>query len=382
MGGNRKNRQSSNAGPDVSSAKLSRQPTSLVNGSKDLLEAVEEVHKFSFRISMTELVILLVLLISCILCTFLFAVAAEISISIHYFDKPAPPVFKEIDLREQEMNNHRFRITLPEQDIVAYSTAHHDVHKFRLQRVIHVEPSGHPKAMLVVEESTLAHQPVNRKSNAKRKDNGGCKSITGSNVKPPMTPAMPLSVSPKLCSDGTTVGFDTWDNLNAAVLEANKLSVEHFVHWSRFFADTDFSGTFQDDRLYYEEELIFKVCPGTELQAKHGPIFINAPNLIIECEGCVVNGGSSHLSFGPNAKNVMIRGFTFTRAWSSSLIFFHNGAEVAFADCFWYGNTAINSRFGAVADINSTSNVNFYRCNIGQGHRGENDLASSLSIRV
>jgi hypothetical protein len=385
MGGNRKNRQSSTTTAIASKLPLQQtlNSTAYESNSKELLEAVEEVNRFSFRISIAELTILMVFFLSFVLSAFLLAMAAEMSISIQSFDKPARPVFKDLDIREQELNLYRFRTTLAEQDTSAYNAVQHDVNqKYRLQRVIHIEPSGHPKAMLVVEDSVM-EQVEGSSSNARLKYDGNYISKSESKMRPPFSDALTRSTfHPKLCSDGTTWGFDSWDSLNDAVIEANILSVEKYVQWSRFFADVDFSGTFQDDHLYYEEELVFKICPGTKLRAKQGPIFINTPNLIVECEGCVVSVGASHLSFGPNAKNVMIRGFTFTKAWSSSLLFFHNGAEVAFEDCLWYDNAAVNSRFGAVADINSTCNVNFYRCNIGRDQRGENDLASSLSIRV
>ena len=377
MAGNRKNRQSSNVG----SAESSKQqpPPFTVTSSKELLEAVEEVNGFLFRISFAEMIVLLVLVVSLVLSTFLVAMAAEMSISVHYFDKPAPPVFSELDKREQELNNHRFRVTMAEQEMLAVHPSHHETNKYRLQRVIHVEPSGHPKTMLVVEQSS---------TDGEKSTYSGTYSVdtafddSGTIARPPAMDTTTLLIHQKLCADGSTTGFDTWDSLKAAILEANKLSVDKFVRWSRFFADNDFAGTFNEDELYYEQEVVLRICPGTKLRAKQGPIFINAPNLILECEGCIVSVGASHFSFGPNAKNVLIRGVTFTKASTSSLLFFHNGAEVAFEDCFWHGNAAINSRFGAVADINSTSNVNFYRCNIGRSRRGENDLASSLSIRT
>ena len=378
MAGNRKNRQPSNVGSSESS-KPHPAPTSNATSSKELLEAVEEVDGFIFRLSFAEVTVLLVMLVSLVFSTFLVAMAAEMSISVHYFDKPSPPVFSELDKREQELSNHRFRVTIPEQDMAAVHTAHHDANKYRLQRVIQVEPSGHPKTMLVVEQSSTERE---RSSHSATHGADAPFGDSGAKVRPPVMESTTLTIQPKLCADGSTIGFDTWDSLKTAVLEANKLSVDQFVRWSRFFADNDISGTFNEAELYYEQEMVFKICPGTKLRAKKGPIFINAPNVILECEGCTVSVGASHFSFGPNAKNVVIRGITFTKASTSSLLFFHNGAEVAFEDCFWHGNTAINSRFGAVADINSTSNVNFYRCNIGRGRRGENDLASSLSIRT
>lgn len=383
MGTHRRNRQSSRASSDAS-----HPPPPVPNGGssattkgQELLEAVEEVQDFCFHISSTEMTILSVLLLSIVLSTLLLAMAAEISISIHFFDKPAPPVFSELDQREQELRNQRHRITLPEQDVHAFPGVRHDAQKLRLQRVIHVPPSGYPRTMLVVEDSRMEDD---RSSSIKRpqlessvSENAGKQSTSP----PEIDIGSAVAHLPRQCADGVTTGFESWSDLKAAITEANKISVEKFVRWSRFFADSGFTGTFEDDRLYYEEEVVFTICPGAKLQARKGPIFINTPNIILECEGCVVNVGASHFSFGPNAKNVLVRGFTFTKAWSSSLLFFHNGAKVTFEDCLWHGNAAINNRYGAVADINSTSVVNFYRCNIDQGRKGESDLASSLSIR-
>jgi hypothetical protein len=191
------------------------------------------------------------------------------------------------------------------------------------------------------------------------------------------------TVRPKLCNDHVSVGFDSWSTLKAAIGEANTLSVERFVRWSRYFAEAEgFKGTFLDDSLYYEEDIILPICPGTRLKARRGPIFINSPNVIITCEGCEVSVGGSHFSFGAHAKHVLLRGITFRGATTSSIVFFNHGAFVSFEDCAWFDNAAITGRFGAVADVNSTSVVNFYRCHIGNSQKGEAPgLASSLSVR-
>jgi hypothetical protein len=191
-------------------------------------------------------------------------------------------------------------------------------------------------------------------------------------------------IKPSLCQDHHTVGFDSWNALKAAIQEANKLSVERFVRWSRFFSEADgFTGTFEDDSLYYEEDIVLPICPGVRLKASRGPIFINAPNLILTCDGCEVYVGGSHFSFGAHAKHVLVRGITFRGATTSSLVFFNHGAFVSFEDCAWYDNAAITGRYGAVADVNSTSVIHFYRCHIGNSQKGETPgLASSLSVRT
>ena len=200
------------------------------------------------------------------------------------------------------------------------------------------------------------------------------------------------TIRPTLCSDGITTGFDTWYTLRAAVQEANALSAERFMKWNEFFASQSIGSgkpytfaSFHDSFLYYEEDVIFTICPNAVLKARRGPIFINAENVVIECEDCTINVGGTHLAFGPHAKNVLVRGVTFKGARTSSLTFFHDGADASFEDCCWIGNSGINGKFGAVADVNSTSTVNFYRCEISQGKKaygGAPGFASSLSIRA
>jgi hypothetical protein len=203
-------------------------------------------------------------------------------------------------------------------------------------------------------------------------------------------------IRPTLCSDGITYGYDTWHTFKGAVQEANAISAERFMRWNEFFAAQSGVGSmtgpytftsFLDDSLYYEEDVVFTICPGAVLKARRGPIFLNAENVLIECDGgCTIDVGGTHLAFGPHARNVLVRGITFTSARTSSLTFFHDGAEASFEECFWIGNAGINGKYGAVADVNSTSTVNFYRCEISQGKKGYGSMppgfASSLSIRA
>jgi hypothetical protein len=158
------------------------------------------------------------------------------------------------------------------------------------------------------------------------------------------------------------------------------------MKWSEYFATHSFSAFF-DDSLYYEDDVVFTICPGATLRARKGPIMINAENVVLECEGCVVDVGGTHLAFGSNAKNVLVRGITFRKASSSSLTFFHDGADASFEDCSWIDNRGVTNKFGSVADINSTSIVNFYRCEIGLGAKNSisgtaSGSTSSLSIRA
>jgi hypothetical protein len=183
------------------------------------------------------------------------------------------------------------------------------------------------------------------------------------------------------------MGFNDWKTLKSAVQEANSISAERFMKWSEYFATNNVSA-FYDDSLYYEEDIVFTICPGATLRARKGPIMINAENVVLECDGtCTIDVGGTHLSFGSNAKNVLVRGITFKSASSSSLTFFYDGADVSFEDCSWINNRGSNDKFGSVADINSTSIVNFHRCEIGLAAKNSfigssTGTTSSLSIRA
>ncbi len=195
------------------------------------------------------------------------------------------------------------------------------------------------------------------------------------------------TILPSLCSDGVTFGFDNWSKLRTAMHEANSISAERFMKWNEYFATNSFTA-FQDDSLYYEEDIMFSICPGATLRARKGPIFINAENVVLECKGgCVVDVGGTHLAFGANAKNILVRGITFRRASTSSLTFFHDGADVSFEDCSWINDSGISNYYGSIANVNSTSIVNFYRCEIAMGTKhtamGTTSASTnSLSIRV
>jgi hypothetical protein len=160
------------------------------------------------------------------------------------------------------------------------------------------------------------------------------------------------TIQPTLCSDGITMGFQDWNTLKAAIREANSLSAEKFLRWNEHFAEGQ-QNTFDDKSVYYEVDVFFTICPGTTLKARKGPIYVNAENIVLECDGCTVDVGGTHLAFGPHARNILVRGVTFKGAQTSSLTFYHDGSEAAFEDCFWFGNSG-NGKSGAVADVNST----------------------------
>jgi hypothetical protein len=331
--------------------------------------------KAARSMSYTEMLCIIVGAVAFVLVSCLIAMAAELAISVHYFEKPTVPSFEAVDKRQRELLTGHHRVTSEDPEIASVRAKRLGLN--RLARVIQrsTDPSGHPRALLVVEEVA----PIETTSQNETK---GTQHIM--DRPPPLVDYQRLAtVRPKLCKDHLSVGFDSWSTLKAAVDEANTLSVERFVRWSRYFAEAeDFRGTFLDDSLYYEEDIVLPICPGIRLKARRGPIFINCPNLILTCDGCEISVGGSHFSFGTHAKHVLLRGITFRGATTSSLVFFNHGAFVSFEDCAWFNNAAITGRFGAVADVNSTSVVNFYRCHIGNSQKGEAPgLASSLSVR-
>ena len=260
-------------------------------------------------------------------------------------------------------------------------------------------------------------------------------------IDPPLTSFEQYSqVRPVLCPNGRTYGFDKWETLIKAFQEANSYSTDRFMRWNKYFAttkDTRQEGKFDDPRHYYEEEIVLTICPDAVLRGSRGPLaFVNAENIVLECDRCVIEltggggggrrrrgggttsrvgggnfynhhaynlgGGSgsasgSHFSFGPHAKNIWIRGVTFRGATSTSLLFHYDGAEVSLQDCYFHDNVGTSRQLGTVADVNSTSVVNFYRCLMTNNnyHQGDKSIVgggtsgmggtatlTSLSIRA
>eukprot|EP00804_Cyclotella_cryptica_P012430 CCRYP_010864-RA/>CCRYP_010864-RA protein AED:0.14 eAED:0.14 QI:61/1/1/1/0.5/0.33/3/1538/458 len=231
-----------------------------------------------------------------------------------------------------------------------------------------------------------------------------------------LLPSKP-SVLPTLCPDGITMGFDNWFTLRDAVSEANALAAEDFLRWNKYLVmmlrDPDI------DPPVFTTPDPFVICPGVKLNQKHPPrmsilaylasflpfsttsspssiiakhnknklssIFINAEDITIECDRCLIDLPGTHFSFGPHARNILIKGITFKSATTSSLTFHHHGATASFQDCYWLynsggivasknnpigtmnlegNNVGGTMNAGAVADVNSTSSVTFYRCSI------------------
>ena len=204
---------------------------------------------------------------------------------------------------------------------------------------------------------------------------------------------------PKLCaSDGRTYGYSDLATLRLAIDEANRLDAESVVldeydrSYERYVQDP--GGHKEPIPPVISIPSSYVLCPGAILKKKSRrvmqPIEINATELTIVCyDSCQIEGPGTHLTFGPRARDVLIKGVTFKGATTSSLVFPHHGAEVTFEDCFFshnLGNSANNT--GAIADLNSTSSVSFYRCEISDTKQMvtqvagvQQQVSSSLTIR-
>jgi hypothetical protein len=397
----------------------------------------------SFRVTWKELVYLLLAIVILAGLSIFMGVAAGITISIHYFDTHTTPSFPRLEARERDLGPHQ-RVTTLDYSIASSNFLHplreitsgnDNELDLTLGRVITMSESGQRSVLFVVEETPPLHQNEGNETHANELlsvcsnetapvDSDGRDLLLDGQYKPYRHRGPPDSrfqlttskVHPTICSDGVTVGFDDWATLKAAVEEANALSAERFMKWNEYFASLDGSpkssdwfhkllehaasqrDTCNNDndlfQYYYDNYIVFTICPGTTLKARRGPIFINAENIQIECGDpeeynyiraaqqptasastrslfsreiptCTVDVGATHLAFGPHAKNVLVRGIVFQSAKTSSLAFHYDGAQASFEDCIWMDNAGVHGKYGAVADVNSTSNVNFYRCEIG-----------------
>eukprot|EP00956_Cyclotella_meneghiniana_P043659 scaffold282078_cov79-Cyclotella_meneghiniana.AAC.1 len=216
------------------------------------------------------------------------------------------------------------------------------------------------------------------------------------------------SVLPKVCSDGRTLGFDNWFHLKDAISEANALAAEDFLRWNKYLVASLNNPDLEEPVFDVPDP--FVICPGAKLNQRHPPrmsiwswltsffidtpnqykpnnnklssIYINAEDITIQCDRCTIDLPGTHFSFGPHA-NAWIKGITFRGATTSSLTLHHHGATASFEDCYWLYNSGgivasknnpvgtINlegssvggtMNGGAVADVNSTSSITFYRC--------------------
>lgn len=228
---------------------------------------------------------------------------------------------------------------------------------------------------------------------------------------------------PTLCSDGQTYGFSDlatlrnaihelsdaysdavsrWQHYKAALSEYEQIK----VHYHQYKASVSQSDNVALDvviesppplpehmlALLEIEPDPYVICPHVTLRAllgRHLPIHINAEDVQVVCDSCVIDTPGTHFTFGSHAKNILIKGLTLTGATESSVIFRENGADVSFEECYWVDNESVGMQ-GAVADVNSTSAVKFYRCEISDLkqkvtrpgiHGVPNTVASSLTLR-
>lgn len=255
------------------------------------------------------------------------------------------------------------------------------------------------------------------------------------------------TILPTLCPDRVTIGYDNFFLLRDAISEANAIAAEEFLRWNEYLVQSAKNKS-TEPPVYHPPEP-FVICPGVTLNKKSpyrsilspyywasylvsflpytattsskamqstrstpksknklSPIFINAEDITIECDMCTVDLPGTHFSFGPHAKNVLIKGITFRGATTSSLTFHYHGADVNLQDCYWLYNSGgvvnnnrngphanVNSNeglmttppgstttAGAVADLNSTSTVTFFRCVIDDAKQNQKRTTTGAGV--
>eukprot|EP00977_Amphora_coffeiformis_P025618 scaffold20863_cov181-Amphora_coffeaeformis.AAC.1 len=232
----------------------------------------------------------------------------------------------------------------------------------------------------LVEEPTLKKTSDSEGEGCARPDKRGVAE------KPPNTSFDAFTdIRPHLCGDGKTYGYETFKELEEIIEEINAYSHGRYVEWDSFYerASDTFDGTFDDPALYFDEEIVVRICPKTTLRRRKGhALYINAENVLIECEDCIMEIKSgTHMIFGPYAQEVTVRGIHFKGATETSVRFPYDGAEVYFEDCYFSSNISRGKHIGTVADVNSTSSVDFMRC-LMEKDTSNSMASSSLSIRT
>lgn len=366
--------------------------SSTADWSTDFATALHEVDlgNNTFRFSWKEIVALCLILAVFASISIFVGVAAGISISVHYYETP-----ENMDVRllnSPIMDSVAHRVTILDPAIASSNRLHPLNRDDELRRVIHTSPTGQKSLVQIVEESSISLDDPNLT---------GTKSEETTTPYFPQRPRYPSMVldewirdKPKLCSNRKTTGYDTWKSLRSAVRDVNRYSANRFDRWHDYFAMLDkmkaspnlYPGasalnpaSFADDRMYYEEKIVLTICPGAVLRAtRQHPVFINTESLVLECDHCKITGGMTHLFFGPEAKNVMVRGISFGRAQSNSLVFHHDGAEVSFEDCKWLVRGVVGSNLGAIAEVNSTSRIFFYRCEVNTPNGKPTEMTTAL----
>jgi len=444
---------------DVEGSLVGTMTSSVVAVSQLLSSTPSSSPGSSFRVTWKEMLYLVLAIVILAGLSIFLGVAAGITISIHYFDThtTTPPPQRVTLLDYGIVATNVMSPIVGNSESMAPVSSTPDL---TLGRVITMSESGQRSVLLVVEETNPLHADFNNQNTSSTNQTHPTTSmpplssenddedefilLNGYYYKPhrligPPHPNYRLSAStvhPTICSDGVTIGFDKWLTLKAAVEEANSLSAERFMKWNEFFASLDknisssawfdnlvthnhnneasqsTSASQHNDiflRYYYDQDIIFTICPGVYLRTNDIPIFINAENVIIECGDpdehnylhaskkkpatapsipasfsrvmptCTLDASGTHMAFGPHARNVLVRGLVYQSSKKSSLNFYYDGAQASFEDCVWMdppGGGGGPGTYGAVADINSTSTVNFYRCEIGPSLAGVANFAT------
>ena len=178
---------------------------------------------------------------------------------------------------------------------------------------------------------------------------------------------------PSLCKNGRDYGFSDLNHLRNAIEELSSAyadAVERYLHQKRATEEYEaIVAAMSSDIIQIPPPLPqyiidflevtpdpFVICPYAQLRptvGRHGPLYINAEEVVVECDSCAIDAPSSHFSFGPLAKSAVVRGITLMGATDTSVIFRQDGAEVLFEDCVFIRNSASMPAHGAVADINA-----------------------------
>jgi hypothetical protein len=322
-------------------------------------------------------------------------VAAGISISIHYFETDSSLNLHV--LSQPSSYNIQSKVTTLDPIIANMNSLRGTPDS--LNRVIHTSATGQKSVLMVVEETSI-YDVSNNRSFKDTADMEWNDYLERNFASPPPPPQMLYenyaTVHPVLCSDGRTLGFQSTNHLHAALEDVNHYSAERQRRWQDYFdALVNFNlmsiahdrpplseTIFHNSRMYYEEEIVFTVCPHQYLGGGSGDaFFVNTEGLTIECEGCTIGLHYSHFEFGAFARNVHVRGITFEYATRGSLKFPEDGSEVDFDNCSWIHNRSNNPSWGAIVDIYSNSVANFYRCMVSKPLGPQGDHVSSLSIR-
>ena len=376
---------------------------------RDELERNHHTSPQTFRFSWNEILALFFMLLTFAVCSIIVGVAAGVSISIHYYESPENLDQRLIaptdDLWDNNGRVHAQTVTSLDPTILTYGKNYYQIKE---ERVVHTDAStGMRIALNVVVESPSLTYDGQFASQANQTQSVEHDSDIMEHLRyvDQLTPPISgrdnvefwLRSPPKLCSDSKTMGYDSWMSLRRALNDVNRYSAQQSQHWTTYFTETATSETtssiespsrytkttsnpssyphmvlptFDDDSLYYEEQFVITICPGAFLKAGPYPLIIDTESLTLQCEGCTIDGGDSHISFGSSAKNVIVRGVTFQNSIRSSILLQQNSADATFQDCTWVVRSIESDKrkryilpgLNEIANVNSSSILNFYRC--------------------